>query len=112
MTNQVACGDIFNYVAAGTITAGTPVLMGDLLGVPVTSGVSGDTIAVAVEGVFTLAKVAAGSAKAWTQGMKLYWVTASSSLDVTDNSGANKHVGYAFAAALTTDTTGQVRLLG
>jgi len=112
MTNKVACGDVLDYVAGGTITSGQAVLTGDLLGVAVTSGVSGDTIALQIEGVFTLAKVASGSGKAWTQGQKLYWVAGSSSLDVTDNSGANKHVGYAFAAALTTDTTGQVRLLG
>lgn len=110
--NLVTCGDVFEVTAGGTLTSGQALLMGDMLGVVLGDAVSGQKVSVAVEGVFILPKVASGSGKAIAQGAKVYWVTASSSIDNTDNSAANKHVGYAYVAALTGDTTVQVRLLG
>lgn len=110
--NHIACGDVLPYVAGGTVTSGTPLLVGDLLGVPLASGVSGDTISVAVEGVFSMAKRTHASTAAITQGSKVYWDDTNKRIDNTDNSGANKHIGWAYEAAISTAATVNVRLLG
>lgn len=111
--NYVQCGDAMQYTAGGAIASGTPVLVGDLLGVALTSAaVSGDIITLAVEGVFTLTKKTHASTEPISKGAKVYWEVSSSKITYTDNTGANKHVGYAFEAAASTDSTVQVRLLG
>jgi len=100
------------YTAGGTIASGAPILIGDLLGVALGSAASGEVISVALEGVYTLAKKTHASTEPIAKGAKVYWEVASSKITYTDNSAANKHVGYAFEAALSTDATVQVRLLG
>lgn len=110
--NHIACGDILPYVAGATITSGQPVLAGDLLGVALAGGVSGDTISLAVEGVFSIAKRTHATTAAMAQGSKVYWDAANSRLDNTDNTGANKHVGWAYETAASTAATVNVRLLG
>jgi predicted RecA/RadA family phage recombinase len=110
-TNLRASGQVFDYIAGATITSSSPVLIGDRLGVALIDGVSGDTIPVQVEGVFTIAK-RTGSGSAITQGSKVYWDAGNSRIDNTDNSAANKHIGYAYKAATTADTTVDVDLIG
>jgi predicted RecA/RadA family phage recombinase len=112
--NLIACGDVFDYTvpANTTINSGDPVLMADIMGAAITSGVTDDVIAVQVEGVFEFPKAAAGSGKAFTQGQKVYFDATAKNMVNTDASGANKHVGWAYVGALTTATTLQVRLLG
>jgi len=111
--NFITCGDVLDYTAGGAIASGAPVLVGDLLGVAlVAAAASGDVIAVQVEGVFEIAKRTHASSAAMAQGTKLYWDAGNSRLDNTDNSGANKHVGYAYAAAASTAATVYARLLG
>ena len=110
--NFVQSGDVLQYTAGATIASGAPVLVGDLLGVALGSAVNGDVISLAVEGVFNIAKRTHASTAAMAQGTKVYWDATNSRLDNTDNSAANKHVGYAAIAAASTDTTVAVRLLG
>ena len=112
-TNLIACGDVLDYTvpAATTITSGQPVLVGDLLGVAITGGTTGDVIAVQIEGVFEIAKRTHATNAVITQGSKVYWDAGNSRIDNTDNSGANKHIGWAYAAAASTATTVQVNLL-
>ncbi|MGZ5302516.1 MAG: DUF2190 family protein, partial [Bacteroidia bacterium] len=97
--NLIACGDVFDYTAGATIASGDPVLVGELLGVALVGGVSGDVIPVQVEGVFEIAKRTHASSAAMAQGSKLYWDATNSRIDNTDNSAANKHIGYAYKAA-------------
>lgn len=112
-TNYVQPGDAMEYTAGGAITSGTPVLVGDLLGVALTAAAaSGDIITLGLEGVYTLTKKTHATTEPIAKGAKVYWEVASSKITYTDNSAANKHVGYAFEAALSTDTTVLVRLLG
>jgi predicted RecA/RadA family phage recombinase len=110
--NSIACGDVLPVVAGAAITSGTPVLVGDLLGVPLASAAIGETVSVAVEGVFSIAKRTHASTAAITQGSKVYWDAGNSRIDNTDNSAANKHIGWAYTAAISTAATVEVRLLG
>lgn len=111
-TNLRACGDVYDYLvpASTTIASGAPVLIGERLGIAIVGGTTGDVIAVQVEGVWTITKVT-GSGKSFTQGQKVYWDATNSRVDVTDNSAANKHIGWAYEAAATTDTTVSVDLI-
>lgn len=106
--NLVAPGDVLDYTvpSATTIASGDPVLIGDLLGVALIGGTTGDMIPIQVEGVFTLAKT---TGEAWTLGSKLYWSAGTSK--VTTTATSNKHIGYAAADAASGDTTGNVKFL-
>lgn len=87
----VARGDVLNYIAAGNITSGQVVVMGHTLGVALKSGVSGDTIPVAIEGVFELPKV---SAAVFTVGEKLIFdISAASGAGEFDDSAATPATG-------------------
>jgi predicted RecA/RadA family phage recombinase len=105
--NQIACGDVIDYTAAATITSGDPVLMGDLLGVAQISGVSGDVIPVAIEGVYEIAKT---NPQVQAIGVKLYWDAGTSTLTTT--ASTNKLAGYVARAAGSTDATVWCRLVG
>jgi predicted RecA/RadA family phage recombinase len=109
-TNLRANGQVYDYVATGTVTSGSPLLIGERLAVPLISGVSGDIVPCQVEGVFTINK-ATGGGKSFTQGQKVYWDDTAKVVDVTDNTGANKMIGWAYAAASTAATTLDVDLV-
>lgn len=96
--NLVACGDVLDYTvpSSTTITSGQPVLVGDLLGVAIIGGTTDDVISVQVEGVFTIAKRTHATTAAMAQGTKVYWDATNSRIDNTDNSAANKHIGWAY----------------
>jgi predicted RecA/RadA family phage recombinase len=90
-TKFVARGDVLNYIAAGVITAGQVVVMGHTIGVALKSGVSGDTIPVAIEGVFELPKVAAA---VFVVGEKLIFdISAASGAGEFDDSAATPATG-------------------
>jgi predicted RecA/RadA family phage recombinase len=109
MKNFIQEGEVIDFTAAGTVTAGTGVLIGTRLGIPVTSGVSGDKIALAVEGVFEHAKNT-GAGTALTVGGIVYWDDAAKK--ITGVASGNTAIGWAVEAAATGDTTGKVKLLG
>lgn len=92
MTDKfVARGDVVNFIAAGTITSGQVVVMGHTLGVALKSGVSGDVIPVAIEGVFELPKV---SAAVFVVGEKLVFdISAASGAGEFDDSAATPAAG-------------------
>lgn len=104
--NKIACGDVLDYTAGGTITSGQPVLMGDLLGVALKDGVSGDVIPVAVEGVFEV-KITSGQTPAI--GTKVYWDGTDA---ITTTVGSNKVAGYVAETVASGATTVKLRLIG
>lgn len=110
--NLIACGDRIDYVVpeATTVTSGNPVLIGDKLGVALNSGVAGETVVVQLEGVFELNKKTHASTQALTLGAPVYWDASVSKVTNTSNAKANKHIGYAFAAAASDAATAQVLL--
>ena len=102
--NYIESGEVKDFTLSGTVAAGALVAIGDMVGVALGSGKSGDTIAVALEGVYEVSKAAG----AITIGAKLY--LASGAVTTTDNSGANVWVGWAWTAAASGDATVQVKL--
>ncbi|HSH45105.1 MAG TPA: DUF2190 family protein, partial [Longimicrobiales bacterium] len=85
------------------------VVMGDVVGIALTDIAGGETGAVAIEGVFEVAK-AAGTA--WDQGAKLDWDASASAFDigVTPATGDVEDCGVAAEAAASAATTGYIRL--
>jgi len=112
--NLVACGDVLDYTVPNgeTIVSGAPVLVGDVLGVALVGGIEGETIAVQIEGVFELPKKTHATTEALAQGAPVYFDDAEGQKKMTnsDANGANKLVGYAYAAAASTASTVQVLL--
>jgi predicted RecA/RadA family phage recombinase len=104
--NYIESGERKDFVLSGTVTSGSIVEIGDMVGVALGSGVSGETIVVALEGVFELPKVTG----AITIGQKVY-SNGSGSITTSDNSGANKVAGYAWVAATSSATVVKVKLL-
>lgn len=112
-TNLVAPGKVFDVVApTGGYISGNAYLVGDLLMIALYTVVAGKVCSMAATGVYSLPKTAAGSGAAITQGSQIYWDDTAKAIVNTSASGANKWVGWAYAPAVTTATTVQVKLLG
>lgn len=111
--NYIESGEVKDHVLSGTVTSGAIVEIGDMVGVALGSGVSGDTVAVALEGVFEVPKVT-GSGKSFTLGQKVYSNGAGSVTPSATDGGSPavdyKLAGYAWIAASTSATTVQVKL--
>jgi predicted RecA/RadA family phage recombinase len=111
MTDKfVARGDVMNYIAGGTITNGQVVEAKHTLGVALKSGASGDTIPVAVEGVFELPKV---SGAVFVVGEKLIWDTSAGAFDdsaATPATGDITGAGVAMRLGANGETTCLVKL--
>jgi len=112
MQNYIAPGDVLTVVAAAAVVSGQGLLVGDLLTVAAGNAAIGESVSVLVEGVFTLPKRTNASTAAMPQGSPVYWDDTNKRIDNTSNTGANKLAGYAYAAALSTAATVQVRLIG
>lgn len=110
-TTLVADGDVLSYVAGATIASGDVVVTGDTVGIALVAGVSGETIAVSIKGVFTVAKT---TGTAWVQGDAIDWDASASEFHkgVTPASGDVVSAGIAYTAAASAAATGQVLLLG
>lgn len=106
MKNFIQEGERINYTipAATTIASGDVVVIGNLAGIAVTGGTTGDTIAVALEGVYQLPKP---TDLAVTQGDRVYWDTATKRVTKTTT---HKPLGTAFASAASSAATVNVRI--
>lgn len=98
-------GEIVPVVLAADAVVGDIVVSGNIRGVAMSSGSSGDTINVHVCGVHLLTKK---TGTAWVQGDALYW--DGSNLEVTKTAADGDYIGDAFAAATSGATTGEVLL--
>lgn len=111
-TKYVARGDTVNYTCTGAVTAGDLIVMSHIVGVALTSGVNGDVIAVAIEGVFTVPKL---SAAVFVVGEKLV-LDVSATPDCFDDSAMTPATGditgaaIAMVAGLNGETTCVVKL--
>ena len=88
----------------GTVVAGAVWEGADVVGVYQSAGVSGDIVAVALTGDYTLTKEAG---VAFTQGDKLYWDATNDNLDKTNT---NIPAGIASGAAASGDVLADVIL--
>jgi hypothetical protein len=105
--NFIQDGDVLDIVVSATTTSGTPVLRGTRLTIPLKSGVSGDTIAHAVEGVFEITK-ATGAGTGLTVGAIAYWDDTAKK--VTGSASGNTAIGWAVEDAGTAVATAKVKL--
>lgn len=103
--NYVQPGDVLDYVAAGARTSGQAFLIGSRLAVALAAAAIGETISVAVKGVYSVPKL---STDVMPQGTPLYWDDTNDrlTLDATSNTLA----GYAAEAAGAGETTVNIAL--
>lgn len=111
-TKYVQDGDVLDYTntSGSTITSGTPVVMGNIIGVALADIANNATGAVAIDGVFTLPKV---TGSAWTVGSKLLWDASAGKFDVGTATPATGDVSgccVAGGAAGSSATSGPVIL--
>lgn len=102
-------GDIVDHVAGGAISADDVVVMGDSVGIALVDMASGETGAVAIEGVFEVPKT---TGTAWAQGDKLDYDLSETEFHKGLVTAAGDIAGCAIAAkvAESADTTGWVKL--
>lgn len=107
MKNKVSEGRTFDFAVTGEdVKSGDVVVAGDMAGIALTDGKVGETIAVAVEGVYSLPK---GSG-AINQGKKVYFSAAEKNIVTTDTDTDTVFVGYAWRAAAAGDPVIQVKI--
>ncbi len=108
-TNRLQDGETIDITLSGTVVSGAVALIGNLVGIYTKAGVSGDVVAVAVTGVWSVTKI---GSQAWTVGDLIYWATSPG--EFTTVATANFRAGVAIEAVAggAGDTTGKVRLDG
>lgn len=105
MKNFVANGEVLDTVVGADTASGDLVAVGKLVGVAQASAKNGETVAVALCGVFTVPKASG----AITQGAALYYDATAK--NVTTTASGNTACGWAWAAAASGDTSVQLRLM-
>ena len=109
MADYFADGDLIDYTPGSAVVAGQVVMLADLFTIaprPIAANALG---AVAVEGLFTVAK-ATGTGSAIAQGAIVYWDGTAANITPTGTVTGAKRAGKAAAAASATDTTVRVLL--
>jgi len=102
---KVSSGEMIDYTPSTDVAAGTVVVQGNLVGIalePIAANTKG---ALAVTGVFDVAKA---SATTFSAGALVYWDDNSNLAVTTDSNGDNKLLGLAVAAAGSGETTVRV----
>lgn len=102
-------GNLIDVTLSGTVTKGTIALLDDIAGVYAKSGVSGETVPVALAGVFTLAKRASAS-DALSVGSYCWARTTGGANVVVGLATGSKPIGIAVAAAATGATEASVKV--
>lgn len=102
-------GDAIDYTPGADVAAGVVVVLSDLIGITKRDIKANTLGALAVTGVFDLAKQAGGGVT-FAIGNKVYWDDANNVAVATDGAGANKLLGKAVLAAANGDTTVRARL--
>lgn len=108
MINLIEDGKTIDYtVADAAVTSGEIVVVGDMAGVAVAGGDVGETITLAVEGVYELPK---GSG-ALAQGKKAYVnIAAETGKTIVGTASGNTFIGYVWADAAAGDANVAVKL--
>jgi predicted RecA/RadA family phage recombinase len=106
--NFIQKGETLDIVAAANLTSGTPIAVGALAAIPLSTVLSGQPCAVRVEGVFQAPKVAG---TAFTVGQRVNFRPSANAFTLAAaTTGDLLGAGVAVAAAASGDTTCQVRL--
>lgn len=102
-------GEVVTLTApTGGVTAGTPVLITNLLVIPRTTAAEAASFDGDVCGVHTGVPKATGAT--WAEGQNLYWDDTAKKFTPTATN--NYYAGVAMAAAASGDATGTIRLNG
>jgi len=104
---KVSSGEMIEYTPSTDVAAGTVVVQGNLVGIalePIKANTKG---ALAVTGVFDVAKA---STTTFSAGALVYWDDNNNRAVTTDESGSNKLMGKAVADAASGATLVRVRL--
>jgi predicted RecA/RadA family phage recombinase len=102
-------GDAIDYTPGADVAAGDVVVQSDLIGIAKREIKANTLGALAVAGVFDVAK-ASGGGVTFSAGAKVYWDDTNNLAVTTDGAGANKLLGKAVAAAADADSTVRTRL--
>lgn len=108
--NFVQPGETIDFVAAGTITSGQVVPLQHAVGIALGNATTGQSVAIALEGVFEVPKVAAA---VFAAGEKLLWDTSEGAFDdsaATPATGDIMGAVIAVKPGLNTETTCTVKL--
>ena len=105
----VQAGDAIDHTPVADVAAGTVVVQGDLIGIAKLD-IKADTLgALAVVGVFDVAKESGGGVT-FSVGQKAYWDDTNNLAVTTDGGGTNKYLGKAAVAAADADSSVRIRL--
>ena len=107
MKNFRSTGATMTVIALVAAVSGSPVLVGELVGIAGHNAEVGDELVVHFVGEYDVNKV---SAQAWAFGALLYWDAAAGLVTTAAAAGANKQIGHAAAVAANPSATGVVRL--
>lgn len=91
----------------GGVISGRAYAVGSLIGVATATAAVGVSVAMATRGIFGLAKK---TGEVWAVGDPVYWDKTAAKCTKTLPSTEQFTLGYATAAALTGDTTGDVKI--
>lgn len=101
-------GEFLDYTPGSAVAAGAVVVGTDRAVIAPRAIAAGELGQVQTTGVFKLVPKTTGTA--WTFMQKLYWDAADGEVTTLPDSGTNKVIGYAAAAAGSADATGDVLL--
>lgn len=108
MKNVHQDGRVLDVTLTAAVSSGGVVAIGKLVGIAVTDGAIGDTIAVHVEGVFQLPKLAAA---VFARGAAVNWdADGAQAIVAAGGVGDFNAIGYAVEPAAANATTVLVRL--
>ncbi|MEL7499043.1 MAG: DUF2190 family protein [Planctomycetota bacterium] len=105
----IQCGDAIDYTPGADVAVGQVVVLGDLIGIAKTAIAANQLGALAVAGVFDVAKEG-GAAVTFAVGDLAYWDDTNNVAVTADGGGANKLLGNAVTAAADADTLVRVRI--
>ena len=110
--NYIQCGDTIDYLipASTTIVTGQVVRIGvGIAGVALSGGTTGDKIAIAREGVFSVPKLTT-TGELFAIGAQVFYDTSTNKA-TTVNTSPNCFIGCAVEAAVLSDTEVKVVLI-
>jgi len=114
MAQTLSDGDVLNYTTTGAVANGELKIINRMAGVALTTATgSGQSIALALEGVFSLAAVATGVK---TRGLRAMYRSTGSQMKVTTVSGVagtgKYSIGTIWETATAAATSVKVKLIG
>ena len=109
LATYVQAGDAIDFTPTVDVAAGSVIVVGELIGVTKRDIKANELGAIAVAGVFDVAKQG-GAGVTFAIGAKVYWDDTNNVAVVTDGAGANKPMGKAVLVAADAATTVRVRI--